>query len=68
MSGIKRDVRCFVSPQITHTTEAGEVEHLSIILGIPWLYSVDAKFGIRDSTILIGDVSVGETVRAIQGP
>lgn len=68
VADIKREVRCFVSPELTHTTEAGEVEHLSIILGIPWLYSVDAKFGIRDSTILIGDVSVGETVRAIQGP
>lgn len=68
VSDIRREVRCFVSPELTHTTEAGEVEHLSIILGIPWLYSVDAKFGIRDSTILIGDISIGETVRAIQGP
>ena len=68
VAGIKREVRCFVSPQIIHTNENGEIEHLSIILGIPWLFSVDAKFGIRDSTILIGDVSIGETVRAIHGP
>ena len=31
VSGIMREVRCFVSPQLTHTTYQGDVEHLSII-------------------------------------
>ena len=33
--GIIRQVKCFVAPEIVSTTESGEVEHLSLILGIP---------------------------------
>ena len=65
---IIRDIRCFVTPEIHHTTAAGKTEHLSLILGLPWLYSVDAFISIRKSKIMIGDTSVGETVRQVVGP
>jgi hypothetical protein len=68
VADILRDIRCFVAPKITQTTAAGQVEHLSLILGLPWLYSVDASISIRKSKITIGDVSIGETVREVVGP
>ena len=65
---IIRDIRCFMTPEIHHTTATGKTEHLSLILGLPWLYSVDAFISIRKSKIMVGDTSVGETVREVVGP
>ncbi|KAK4697103.1 hypothetical protein P7C71_g925, partial [Lecanoromycetidae sp. Uapishka_2] len=54
---VTRDIRCFVTPDVTSTTSSGGVEHLSLILGLPWLYSVDAVILIRQSKIMIGDAT-----------
>ena len=68
VEGIVRDIRCFVAPDIPHSTETGHVEYLSLILGVPWLYSVDAVIAIKQSKVMVGDVSVGEQVREVVGP
>lgn len=68
VEGIVRDIRCFVAPELPHTTATGETEYLNLILGIPWLYSVDATMSIRLSTIFIGDKTIDEQVREIVGP
>ena len=68
VEGIWRNIRCFVAPEVVSVTESGRSEYLSLILGIPWLYSVDAHISIRQSTIFIGDRSIGEEVRSIVGP
>lgn len=67
VQGIVRDIRCFVAPELQQTGINGAVEYLSLILGLPWLYSVDAIIFIRQSKILIGDTSIGETVREVIG-
>ena len=68
VEGVWRNIRCFVAPEVVSVTESGKSEHLSLILGIPWLYSVDALISIRQSTIFIGDASIGEQVRRVVGP
>ena len=68
VEGIWRNIRCFVAPEVVSVTESGRSEYLSLILGIPWLYSVDAHISIRQSTIFIGDRSIGEEVRSVVGP
>ena len=68
VEGIMRDIRCFVAPALTNVTYAGETEHLSFILGLPWLYAVDAIISIRQSSIMVGDASIGETIRTVVGP
>lgn len=65
VEGIVRDIRCFVAPELPHTIAAGHTEYLSLILGLPWLYSVDAHISIRQSRFMIGDTTIGETVRAV---
>lgn len=55
VEGIWRSIRCFVAPEVVSVTEAGCSEHLSLTLGIRWLYSVDASISQRQSTIFIGD-------------
>ena len=68
VEGIVRDIKCFVAPELPHTTASGQTEYLSLILGLPWLYSVDARISIRQSTIMIGDATIGEKVRSVVGP
>lgn len=68
VEGIWRYIRCFVAPEVVSVTESGRSEHLSLILGIPWLYAVDAQISIRRSSIMVGDKSVGEEVREVKGP
>lgn len=68
VEGIWRNIRCFVAPEVVAVTESGRAEYLSLILGIPWLYSVDASISIRQSTIFIGDRTIGEEVRGVVGP
>ena len=68
VEGIQRDIRCFVAPEMITYTPKGEMEYLNLILGIPWLWIVDAQISIRGSKILVGDTSAGETPRPVQGP
>ena len=68
VEGVQRDLRCFVAPEVITYTPKGEMEYLSLILGIPWLSMVDAQISIRGSMILVGDISAGETPRLVQGP
>lgn len=66
VQGIWRDITCFVAPKIAvspvETADAG------LLLGLPWLYSVNAFISIRSSSIEIGDPALGEGSRLIQGP
>lgn len=66
-AGIWRHVRCFVS---LHTSLPGSAKsgHFSLLLGLPWLFSVNAYLSIRESRISIGDPSLGESMRDIVGP
>lgn len=74
VQGIWRKIRCFVSPAVTSLPTASNPsllapnEPLSLLLGIPWLYSVNAQLSIRHSKIEVGDPSMGETVRQVVGP
>ena len=63
VEGIWRYVRCFVAPEVR-----GRPQEPRILLGLPWLYSVNAFISVRQSTIQIGDPSIGEHVRCITGP
>ena len=65
--GISRQVRCFVSPAINLPGSARS-GHFSLLLGLPWLFSVNAHISIRDSKISVGDPARGETLREIKGP
>lgn len=51
------------------TPESSEsLEPLSLLLGIPWLYSVNAQLSICHSKIEVGDPEIGEAVCAVVGP
>ncbi|SLM36249.1 hypothetical protein LPUS_05745 [Lasallia pustulata] len=63
---IWRQICCFVASELPFAVPG--MEHLSLLLGIPWLYSVNATIGIRGSRIEIGDPAAGETIRDIVGP
>ena len=65
VEGIWRRIRCFVAPELPSSPG---LEHLSLLLGIPWLYSANAIIGIRGSRIEIGDPQAGEVVRGVVGP
>ena len=65
VQGIWRKIRCFIGSNITTVSEHSE--HLSLLLGIPWLFAVNAVIFIRQSKILLDDLEVGETVREIAG-
>ena len=66
VEGIWRNIQCFVAPELP--SPAPGTEHLSLLLGILWLYSVNATIGIRGSRIEISDPRAGEEVRDIVGP
>ncbi len=68
VEGIHCDIRCFAAPELRQTAANGQAEYMSLIVGIPWLYSVDALISIRQSKIMIGDASIREAVRAVAGP
>ena len=57
-----------MTSELPLTTAAGQTKYLSLSLGLPWLYSVDARISIRESKIIIKDVYIRETVRAVIGP
>jgi len=62
-----RKIRCFVASELTSGNE-GKPEYLSLILGIPWLWTVNAIIAIQNSKIMIGDPSSNENVREVVGP
>ena len=69
VSGIWRDIQCFLLPdakpsQILTTAQKDKVQ---LLLGIPWLFDVNAIIHIKDSMIQIGDASKGEYVQSING-
>ena len=66
VADISRTIRCFVAPK--QSSPSFQEERLSLLLGIPWLYSVNAKIAIRGSRIAIGDPATGEAVRDIVRP
>ena len=66
VAGIWRKIRCFVAPEQSSMNPSSE--HLSLLLGIPWLYGVNATLSIRGSKIKVEDPNVGEKVRDIIGP
>src|SRR5271168_1677085 len=41
---------------------------LSLLLGLPWLYDVDAKIGIKESIVVIGDQKKDEKSVELRGP
>lgn len=59
--GIWRSVWAIVRPK----SQPGDC---LLLLGIPWLWDVLAKFDIRASTLTIGDVHDGETQTTLVGP
>ena len=61
--GLWRTVRCFVNPTIP-----GISDFPRLLLGLPWLYDINAVISIRGSFIQIGDPLVGETSRFVTGP
>ena len=66
VQGIWRKIRCFIGPDLSLVP--GHSEHLSLLLGIPWLFAVNAVISIRQSKILLGDPEVGEAVREVAEP
>jgi len=67
VEGVWRKIRCFVAPELT-TGNEGKQEYLSLILGIPWLWTVNAIIAIQNSKIMIGDPSSNENIREVVGP
>ena len=65
VSGIWRKITCFVAPDSTPSHPIGE--GFGLLLGIPWLHAINAVMAIRESSILIGDPGLGETVQKISG-
>jgi hypothetical protein len=60
VAGIEREIWAFVRPV------AGK--RLSLLLGLPFLESVDAKLHIRNEIIELGDAARGETVVMLKTP
>jgi hypothetical protein len=64
IEGIWRTIRLFVGPESINTSG---IDDLSLILGLLWLYAVNATFLIRGSSILVGDFAIGKIPREIIG-
>lgn len=60
VAGVKRAVWAFACPT--------QGKDLSLLLGLPWLDSVDAKFSIRDRVVEIGDADKEEDIVTLQAP
>ncbi len=58
---VRRTVQAFIRPGST-------MSQLQLLLGLPWLHDVDGHLHIRNSTLEIGDISIGEHRVKIQGP
>lgn len=61
--GIWRKIEAFIRP-----SWESNADEIYLLLGLPWLHSVDARIEIRESKIEIGDKARGKEVKMIQGP
>ena len=68
VKGIVRDIKCFIALELSYTTTSEQIEYLSLILGLSWLYSINARISIRQFTIIIEDAIIDEKVRSVVGP
>jgi len=66
VAGVWRTIHCFVGPEISFHSDQGQ--KMTLILGLPWLWLVNAHISIRDSKLFLGDPGVGESVREVIGP
>ncbi|OJD23606.1 hypothetical protein ACJ73_05042 [Blastomyces percursus] len=64
VEGIWRKVPCFVSSSPKRTAIASN----DLLLGIPWLFDVNARMDIRRGALIIGDPEKGESRVIVQGP
>ncbi|OJD24486.1 hypothetical protein ACJ73_04154 [Blastomyces percursus] len=64
VEGIWRKVPCFVSSSPKTTTLASN----DLLLGIPWLFDVNARMDIRRGSLIIGDSEKQEPRVIVQGP
>lgn len=66
VNDIWRTITCFVLPETQSNIlpNAG----LQLLLGLPWLYAVNAHIDIRNFTIEIGDENMGEKTIHVHGP
>ena len=55
-------------PELLHATASGQTEYMSLILGLPWLYSVDALFSAGQCKPMALDFAPGEIVRIVVDP
>lgn len=67
VENIVRKIKCFVGSE-SYDILGNIVDQYRLLLGLPWLYSVNAIINIRSSSILIGDTSIGEAVVQVTGP
>ena len=65
-----RSIYCFVAPQFREGRKRREFlsEESHILLGIPWLFDVNAVIRIREFKVEVGDPLIGESVKAITSP
>lgn len=59
---VANEVWVIVRPVAVHP------EDIKLLLGLPWLWDVQAIFDIRASTLKIGDPARGEEIQTIVGP
>ncbi|OJD21207.1 hypothetical protein ACJ73_07455 [Blastomyces percursus] len=64
VQGIWREVPFFVSTSPRRTS----ISSNDVLLGIPWLFDVNARLDIRRGVMVIGDTDRGETRVIVQGP
>ncbi|PGG95345.1 hypothetical protein GX51_08274 [Blastomyces parvus] len=63
VEGVWRKADCFVAPTLKKS-----VIEIDLLLGIPWLYDVNARLDIRRGALVIGDTDKGEARTIVQGP
>ena len=66
IEGIWRRIWCFIASE--PSLSSSQSEHLSLLLSIPWLYSVNAVIRIHESRIEISDLSANEEVQKVVEP
>ena len=66
VANVWRTIRYFVGPKTG--ASANEGHKMSLILGLPWLWQVNAHLAVRDSKLFLGDPKLGEEVRVVVGP
>jgi hypothetical protein len=68
VAGVRRRVQCVVNPAMMAQEPQNRPDSAEILLGIPWLFDVNAVLRIRDFSVELGDPSRGESLRTICGP